>query len=399
VADVKTPDIFLGNAVQPLMHLAQVATSDQLPPVWQALAAAPTAQQRNIIQLALEEAMQLCAPGGLVTNIVTPSLAKKIVALEFRMNNPDDLSTGVQPFILVQTTPTERQSAQQLVDVYNTVMAGSTSSVPDAQYLVADDKALLPVSWYQTRTALIYLRAIILLTFGLNHPWTMALGTFLGNLMAHEGFLQQLQPRDPQYRNLVPALVVRWVQLRWSTWLNQQWIAPINVPVPNISDLFTRISLNDGWEPQIPAPYLRLHNTPLVLPPTSDAVVVDPSSSLPGGGTPRLPPANPNPGIGGLPNAPIRNANYLDSDFGQFRQIPVRIRDLLARQSATPPPISSFDGPTTRANPNVPLRICVAYHVKGMCNQRCGRAGDHHPLTAAKRQELITWCAAHYTAA
>jgi hypothetical protein len=31
------------------------------------------------------------------------------------MTNPDDLSTGIQPFILVQTTATEQQQAQALV--------------------------------------------------------------------------------------------------------------------------------------------------------------------------------------------------------------------------------------------------------------------------------------------
>jgi hypothetical protein len=98
------------------------------------------AQQRNVLQ-AVDEAMAICVPGGTRTHIVTPSIAKKIMTfLEFRMTNPDnDLSTGIQPFIPVQTTATKRQQAQALVHVYDdTVMGGATATVADAQFLVAD---------------------------------------------------------------------------------------------------------------------------------------------------------------------------------------------------------------------------------------------------------------------
>jgi hypothetical protein len=104
----KTPATLLGSSVSTLIRLTQVDTIADLGPVWWEMAPETKAQQQNILQRAVDEAMAICLPGGIRTHIVTPSLAKKILTLEFRMTNPDDLSTGIQPFILlVQTTAAE----------------------------------------------------------------------------------------------------------------------------------------------------------------------------------------------------------------------------------------------------------------------------------------------------
>jgi hypothetical protein len=63
---------------------------------------------------------------------------------------------------------------------------------------------------------------ILVALFGLFHPRTVALGTFLFDYTAREVELKAVQPQDSsmQYRSMVcPALIVRWVNLRWMTWL------------------------------------------------------------------------------------------------------------------------------------------------------------------------------------
>jgi hypothetical protein len=255
-ADAKTPDKFLGSTVQPLLRLAGVASSADLADFWPEISSITKAQQLGVVQRALDEAMELCMPGGYRTHIVTPSLAKKITNLDFRMSNPDDLSTGIQPFILVQTTAAERQQAQTLVNIFDTVMHGASASVTDAQLLVANDQALIPVTTPQARTCLTFLQAIICLAFGSYHPWRLALARFLQEYAAREVDLEVVQPRDPQYRALVPALIVRWVQLRWTSWLANQWYSPVDVPIPNLNELFLQIELHAPWEPTLPAQYL-----------------------------------------------------------------------------------------------------------------------------------------------
>lgn len=396
-SESKTPDTLLGAAVQSLLRITQTATSAELPPLWQELAETNKTQRRLVIQRSLDEALQVVIPGGGRSHVITPSLAKKICDLEFRMTNPEDLATGLQPFVLVQTTPSERQAAQTLVDSYDTVMAGASASLTDAQQLIAHDTAVLPRTSVQARTCLTYWRALMLITMGPYHPWTVALGAFLAQYLARENEIELVVPRDSQQpRSMVPALMVRWIQLRWEDWLQTQWNSPNNVPVPNVLELFSHLRVGFAWEPPIPPQYLQRARpgTPAAPGPPTMPSVTNPS---PPGEIP-TPPRDVNPGVGAL--TAVRNIHYSEADFGTFRQLPIRIRDLLLRHAATPPPISSYDSPAhrNRSNPREPIRMCLSFHVKGMCNARCGRACDHQPLTDAKRQELVAWCTAHYVA-
>jgi hypothetical protein len=78
-------------------------------------------------------------------------------------------------FILVQTTATaERQQAQALIHIYDTIMGGATATINDAQFLVANDPALILLMHGQARTCLMFLLALNLLSLGLFHPsWTV----------------------------------------------------------------------------------------------------------------------------------------------------------------------------------------------------------------------------------
>ena len=40
--------------------------------------------------------------------------------------------------------------------------------------------------------------------------------------------------------------------------------------------------------------------------------------------------------------------------------------------------------------------MCLAWHVKGMCNTNCPRAGDHKPYSDQDYKPLIEWCDKHY---
>jgi hypothetical protein len=56
---------------------------------------------------------------------------------------------------------------------------------------------------------------------------------------AREVQLETLQVRDPKYRTLGHALIVRYVQLYWLLWIQQQCSSPVPIPVPNVTALFT----------------------------------------------------------------------------------------------------------------------------------------------------------------
>jgi len=388
--NTKTPDHFLGTAVESLLRVAQVATANDLPRMWQDLAAATKkSHQRNIIQRAFDEALNQISPGGGRAYIVTPSVANTIVGLEYRMANPDALSTGLQPFILTQTSSSEREAAQSRVNIFDTVMGGgANASVTDAEALVSNDPAVLPRTFPQARASLTVFQAFLLATLGEAHTWTLAMRRFLLRMSAREMELEELKPRDPQYRNLVPTLIVRWIQLRWDDWLQTQWYGFGDQPAPDLTTLFSDFRVGTAWEPTIPAQYLRLQQPAPGIPAAGVSPPAGPPRSVPAGGagTSSTP-----------PGTVVRNTTYSETDFGAYRaDATVKVRDLYNATGIPPTPISSHDSPANRWRPDVPLRICLSYHVKAMCNSRCGRAGDHRPLTADKRQELLAWCSVHY---
>ena len=78
------PNTLLGSIAQSLLCLANVATTANIPPIWQELAEAPKAQYQNIVQCHLDEAL-IHQGRGMCTHIITPSLAKKLASLEFYM--------------------------------------------------------------------------------------------------------------------------------------------------------------------------------------------------------------------------------------------------------------------------------------------------------------------------
>jgi hypothetical protein len=40
--------------------------------------------------------------------------------------------------------------------------------------------------------------------------------------------------------------------------------------------------------------------------------------------------------------------------------------------------------------------FCPTYHIKGMCNSRCGNAADHRTHTAEEDAPLLVWCGENY---
>ena len=102
-------------------------------------------------------------------------------------------------------------------------------------------------------------------------------------------------------------------------------------------------------------------------------------------------PADGDAGGAAVENRIARNPGYKEELFGRFARLAVRVRELLVN-AANPPPASPHD-------PTGNTHMCVTYHVKGMCNDRCRRAKDHHPHTDAQSNLLVQWCTANYVVA
>jgi hypothetical protein len=40
--------------------------------------------------------------------------------------------------------------------------------------------------------------------------------------------------------------------------------------------------------------------------------------------------------------------------------------------------------------------MCISYHIKGVCNNRCGLSSDHKQNIKQQDDELKKWCQEHY---
>ena len=84
---------------------------------------------------------------------------------------------------------------------------------------------------------------------------TNELQSFVIEYESHEPQLENYLPPPPVQQNHVPALIVRWVQLRISRWIDRQLLSSTAIPVPQLTTLFDTIFVGDQWAPVLPSAY------------------------------------------------------------------------------------------------------------------------------------------------
>ena len=94
--------------------------------------------------------------------VVTPLLLKKVVTLSLRMCDPEDLTVGVQPFVLSQHTASQIKSATVAAKRYSTVVGGGVApSLDDTDVLLAPDGVSLPSTFLEARGQLTQTRVSV----------------------------------------------------------------------------------------------------------------------------------------------------------------------------------------------------------------------------------------------
>ena len=173
----KGAEEYFGANLNHLLNLVQVTYAQDLPPVWEALARASKHQQLLVLQRAFDgtaEEMGLCA-----LTIATPSLLKFVLALGFRMESRDDLTTGIHPFFLGQHTATVCKFLRGQADRYAMVASGTGAlSLADVEILSAPDGVTLPRNFSMARRQWMKTRIIFVTYFGVDHKASEGLQNF-----------------------------------------------------------------------------------------------------------------------------------------------------------------------------------------------------------------------------
>jgi hypothetical protein len=88
------------------------------------------------------------------------------------------------------------------------------------------------------------------------HPMSTEIPNCVVNYKRHEPRLESLVPPPQVQKALIPAFMVRYVQLRFSRWIETQLNSSTPVAPPQLTTLFDKIFVGEQWTPPFPAAYL-----------------------------------------------------------------------------------------------------------------------------------------------
>ena len=204
---------------------------------------------------------------------------------------------------------------------------------------------------------------------------------------------------------MVPALMGRVVQLTVNTWLGLQLKSVAPIPCGSLLQVFTDIELGRQWEPLLPSAYLVIPPRDMTgypisisggttLTPSTAGSTLTPMTAAASGTaagstshTAGTAPSNSGTSSSPYPNAVVRNLAYNETAFQSFKALGIKsrlLKDQLRARGVSYP---------TNANG---AKMCITYHVSGMCNERCSVRADHTTHTAAEDETLKAWCTEHY---
>jgi hypothetical protein len=388
----KTPRDLFPSGLQRLMRWCQAQVEDHLPPIYTDLALAKKGNRRATIQAAVSNAMELLGYGQDFP--ITTKTASRVVDLEWAHQSTDDLSLGLHVFTLGWMPAAETEDAKRLNAVADVMFSGmSAPSVSDASAILdASDDVRVPRTIAQLRYSVEHLHAFWYVHLGPAHPLTARLQEYHRALITKEAVLELVVPRNNIPKSWVPALLARRLHIDCQVWMADQARSDYPLPIPALIEVFSEIARKRDWAPDLPSSYFRV-DPPSRSPGTPS---VGDMSDLTGrtlntDGTGSGAPATA-PGIAPVhtpsttEQRPIRNTapNTLYDEFALLGLKTSKVKDYCTVQRVPWPKVRS----------NIPF--CASYHIKHMCNTRCGAAADHGPQSAEETQRLVSWCRENY---
>jgi hypothetical protein len=384
-----------------LQRYCQVATVEELAPIWSRLARGAKGEQQSILQ---QELTRVCTERGLTPDIycpvVTTGLKQLVKSLNFAGHGPDDLAGGCQPFLVAYTGPEDHYRALDNATEANQLDQGTANaSLADIREIRDKEKIRLPQDLNQASYTLQRFAVLAHTLFqgpGVSNPfvramWTLA-STFSARLPVYLGQHQLL--RGTPWYEVYAAHVVRHVQINVYEYLQALQVVGGDFPAaPTFHELHRGMQrgsfhMSAEWLP-LPASVtvdpLPATVTPLGTTSVNTRSTRASTASTMSGLT--APTANgrtsSNNTVGGASNA---QGSYTpnparDSEFDSLQLRP-QMRELLR---ANPPPRNDANN-----------EFCVSWWGRGGCYSNCSRAATHRPFAnATERGRLLAHVRAH----
>lgn len=196
-----------------------------------------------------------------------------------------------------------------------------------------------------------------------------------------------------------------WVGNRLSQYFRKQAVSSCPVAVhSDPSEIVERIERQEEWEPRISPTCVDRFNLGVMMnlgqqaDCRDDATAATEMSSLSGassqgtGGTPGNggPSGSLSTGGDSNQNQRVDNTAFNSSLFLSYKESAVKCKEL--RKKIKENKLESL--PDSKVDPK--LKMCLAWHTKGMCNTGCPMHVDHVAYTAEQLKPMVKWCEDNY---
>jgi hypothetical protein len=380
-AKAKTPESYYGQGVVILCRVTYATTVQQLPQIYHDIAKSPKRMERQ----AVEERLRATADTlGLLDYVpaATAALTKKIAGCDFSHFDLQDLEAGIHPFGTTYRSPQSRTKLQQALSVYDDLREGAGASLLDFQVLRETEKVGVLYTMTEVTYCFKSFRVLLHTLLGPHHPLVQAWDQFVSMWIGGEARLSE----NLHMHQFV--LVLRWLQIRFSTWFTDQHREPVHISVPDFTVLITKLLYEEAWEPTLPSRYQAivpgLFGHPAPAPAPAPRTPATPARRAPG--APSNPAPAPAPAAAGGRGARVSNTTA-HAAFTPFRQLNLPLGTVREKAKEANKPMPTNDMQT---------EFCLSYHVPGFCWENCGRKEDHRDHHPSERSALLNWCTECY---
>jgi hypothetical protein len=391
---VKTPAQYLGDVnLIKLLRYCNIADAAALPTFWNQISKSSKAQHLSILQWEISRIKEAINEPDL-TFIATTPILEAIKSLHWEMTSNDSVTSGLNIFLFGDQHVEEAYSMQQMYELLHG--DGANPTLSDAAALVKA-KAAAPKQIYQYRQQAVRFLIINKIILGVHHPLCTKLQAYCNKFLAMESMLHD-QQRDLL---LLPTMLAKKLSVHCSNWYKAQQRTPAIVPPPNFITVFEDIQHENHWQPIMSHSFLSnlglapLHRAPqlptqLPRPHLPAPLPVAPSQpQRQPAPAPTRPTPTPTPAPAPAVSTRVNNTSFNTELFQSFREAPTPCRIIRSR-------IRNEELPALPPSKLPSTELCLAWHVKGICNEGCSRKADHIAYTTEEYAPLKTWCDENY---